>query len=148
VSRQDRCRLEEAEACYAGVFAEQRGREDWLAEHADTLAYRDELSEAVAERRHELGIRAAITQPDHVVDLIGPVPTGRPEATRSWINSGGRIEGYREEWAVAPERLRQRPGDACQEQAWQVSVRTSELLARPPAPLAEQTLDHGIDFSW
>ncbi len=45
-------------------------------------------------------------------------------------------------------RLRQRPGDACQEQAWQVSVRTSELLARPPAPLAEQTLDHGIDFSW
>ncbi len=47
-----------------------------------------------------------------------------------------------------PERLRQRPGDACQEQAWQVSVRTSELLARPPAPVAEQTLDHGIDFSW
>ncbi|HSH60711.1 MAG TPA: AAA family ATPase, partial [Acidimicrobiales bacterium] len=113
--REDRRRLEATEARYATLSAEQGRRETWLTEHADTLAYRDELTEAVAERRHELGVRAAIIQPDHVVGLIGPVPTRTPEATRSWINSAARIEAYREEWAVAPERLRERPRDACQE---------------------------------
>ncbi len=144
--RQDRRRLQEAEACYATVSAEQGRREAWLAEHADLLAYRDRLSEAVAERRHELGVRAAITQPDHVVALIGPVPTSTPEATRLWTSMAGHIEAYREEWAVAPEQLRQRPGDACQEQAWQASVRMSELLARPPAPVIERSLDHGVEL--
>ncbi len=104
-------------------------RQAWFADHADTLAYRDELKAAVAERRHELGVRAAITQPDHVVAIIGSVPTNNPEATRSWINSAARIEAYREEWAVAPERLRERPRDACQKRAWDVAVRTTELLA-------------------
>jgi hypothetical protein len=104
------------------VSAEQGRREDWLAEHADLLAYRDQLSEAVSKRRHELGVHAAITQPDHVVDIIGPVPTGSPESTASWIHAAARTGAYREEWAVAPERLRQRSGDACQERAWQVSV--------------------------
>lgn len=147
-ARQDRRRLEQAEARYAAVSGEQGRRDDWLAEHADLLAYRDQLSEAVAKRRHELGVHAAITQPDHVVDIIGPVPTGSPASSGSWIHAAARIEAYREKWVVAPERLRQRPGDACQEQAWQVSVRTSQLLARPPAPVIERSLGHGIDFGW
>ncbi|HSH59995.1 MAG TPA: hypothetical protein VK988_10210, partial [Acidimicrobiales bacterium] len=147
--REDRRRLEAAEARYATLSAEQGRREGWLTDHADTLAYRDELKAAVAERRHELGVRAAITQPDHVVAIIGSVPTHNPEAAERWINSSARIEAYREEWAVAPERLRERPRDACQERAWGVAVRTTELLARPvPGRGMEQSVDHGMELGW
>jgi capsid protein len=129
------------------VSAEQRRRRQWLGDHAETFAYRDQLLDAVAERGHELGFRAAITQPAHVVDIIGAVPTDSPEATRRWINSAARIEAYREEWAVAPERLRERPWDACQQRAWDEAVRTTELLARPvPARTVERCLDHGMEL--
>jgi hypothetical protein len=92
-------------------------RQAWLSDHAETFAYRDELTAAVAERRHELRLRAAITQPAHVVAIIGSVPIDSPEATQRWITSAARIEAYREEWSLAPETLRQRPRDACQERA-------------------------------
>ncbi len=88
-----------------------------------TFAYRDELTAAVAERRHELGFRAAITQPAYVVDIIGSVPIDSPEATRRWITSAALIEAYRDEWPLAPETLRQRPRDACQARAWDAAVR-------------------------
>ncbi len=143
--RDDRRRLEAAEARYATVSAEQGRREDWLAEHADTLAYRDQLTKAVAERRSELGFRAAITQPDHIVEIIGRVPTTSPEATRSWTRAAGRIEAYREEWAVAPGDLRERPGDLCQARTWDVAVRTTDLLARSAARALERTIDRGIE---
>ncbi|HSH61449.1 MAG TPA: hypothetical protein VK988_17760, partial [Acidimicrobiales bacterium] len=61
--REDHRRLEAAEARYEELSAEVAQRQAWFADHADTLAYRDELKAAVAERRHELGVRAAITQP-------------------------------------------------------------------------------------
>ncbi len=103
----------------------------------------------MAERRHELGVRAAITQPDHVVAIIGSLPTNNPEAAKRWINSAARIEAYREEWAVAPERLRERPRDACQERAWDVAVRTTELLPRPvPRRGVERSVDHGMELGW
>ncbi len=127
------------------MSADQGRRELWLAEHADTLAYRDQLTEAVARRRHELGVRAAITQPDHIVALIGPVPTSTPETTRLWTRMAGRIEAYREEWAVAPERLRNRPRDACQEQAWEAAVHTANLLARVGTPVLERRLGQGME---
>jgi hypothetical protein len=101
----------------------------------------------VAERRRELGVRAAVIQPDYVVDLIGPVPTSSPEATRLWTSMAGRIESYREEWAVPPEGLRQRPWDACQEQAWEAAVHTPNLLARAATRAAERSLDHGMEPS-
>ncbi|MBW3651480.1 MAG: relaxase domain-containing protein, partial [Actinobacteria bacterium] len=76
--RDDRRRLEAAQAHYDALSAEQGQRQAWLEAHADTLAYRDELAEAVAKRRRELGVAAAITQPGHVVDLIGAVPSDNP----------------------------------------------------------------------
>jgi conjugative relaxase-like TrwC/TraI family protein len=147
--RQDRRRLEAAEARYEELSAEVAQRQAWFADHADTLAYRKELKATVAERRHGLGVRAAITQPDHVVAIIGSAPTNDPGATERWINSAARMEAYREEWAVAPERLRERPRDACQERAWDVAVHTTELLARPvPARGIERSMDHGMELGW
>jgi hypothetical protein len=145
--RDDRRRLEDAQARYAAVSAEQKRREEWLTEHADTIAYRDQLTESVTERRRELGLRAAIAQPAHVVDLIGPVPADRPEAIRLWTSMAGRIEAYREEWAVPPERLRQRPWDACQEQAWETAVHSPTVLARAATRTVERSLGHDRGLS-
>ncbi|MBW3615912.1 MAG: hypothetical protein KY439_11495, partial [Actinobacteria bacterium] len=131
---------------YDAVGAEQGRRQAWLEAHADTLAYRDQLAEAVTKRRRDLGVAAAITQPDHVLDLIGAVPTDNPAALVHWTNMAGRIEAYREEWGVPPEQMRERPLDACQAREWDVSVNTSEMLARPSAPALDRGVDHGIEL--
>jgi hypothetical protein len=146
--REDRRRLEAAEARYDALAAEQGRRQAWLEAHADTLAYGEQLAASVAERRRDLGVTAAITQPDHVVDLIGAVPSDNPASLQRWTNTAGRIEAYREEWGVAPEQLRERPLDACQAREWEVAVHTSEMLARPPAPALERDLDHGMELGW
>jgi hypothetical protein len=150
--REDRRRLEAAEARCENLVNHEQRRQSWLDAHADTFAYQDELAEAVANRRHELGVSAAITQPDHVVDLIGAVPTGDREATGMWIKRASWIESYREEWGVEPERLRERPLDACQGQEWDLAVRLSEVLARPLAPTVERSLElgmeRGIELGW
>ncbi len=57
----------------------------------------------------------------------------------------GRIEAYREEWAVSPERLRQRPWDAGQEQAWEAAVHTPNLLASTATRAVERSLEHGME---
>jgi hypothetical protein len=138
--REGRRRLETAEARYDSVAAEESRRQAWLEAHVDTLAYRDQLAESVTERRHELGIAAAITQPAHVVDLIGHVPTNNPDAVRLWTSRASRIEAYREEWGVQPGRLRERPLDTCQGRAWDEAVRTAEMIARS----SDRTLDRGL----
>ncbi|MBW3651885.1 MAG: AAA family ATPase, partial [Actinobacteria bacterium] len=142
--REDRRRLEAAQSRYDTLAADQDRRQAWLEAHADTLAYRDELAEAIAKRRRELGVAAAITQPDHVVDLIGAVPSDNPASLQRWTNMAGRIEAYREEWSVAPERLAERPPDLCQGRAWEAAVHTAQLLSEPPAPVVERGLDQGV----
>jgi hypothetical protein len=126
------------------VAVEQGRRQAWLEAHADTLAYREQLAEAVTKRRRDLGIAAAIIQPDHVLDLIGAVPSDNPAALQRWTNMAGRIEAYREEWGVAPEELRERPLDVCQARDWEAAVHTAQLVSKPPAPVLERGLDRGI----
>jgi hypothetical protein len=142
--RDDRRRLEAAEARYDAVATEQGRHQAWLEAHADTLVYREQLAASVAERRRDLGIAAAITQPGHVLDLIGAVPTDDPASLQRWADTAGRIEAYREEWCVEPERLAERPRDLCQGRAWEAAVYTAQLLSEPPAPVLERGLDRGI----
>jgi hypothetical protein len=142
--REHRRRLEAAEGRYESVAVEQGRRQAWLEAHADTLAYRDELAEAVTKRRRDLGVAAAIAQPDHVVDLIGPVPADDPASLQRWADTAGRIEAYREEWDVEPEQLAERPRDLCQGGAWEAAVYTAQLLNEPPPPVVERGLDRGI----
>ncbi|HEV2811069.1 MAG TPA: hypothetical protein VGV93_11825, partial [Acidimicrobiales bacterium] len=142
--REDRRRLEAAQSRYDTLAADQDRRQAWLEAHADTLAYRDELAEAIAKRRRELGVAAAITQPDHVVGLIGAMPTDNPAALLRWTNTAGRIEAYREEWGVEPELLTERPLDLCQGRAWEAAVHTAQLVSEPPAPVLERGLDRGL----
>ncbi len=142
--REDRRRFDTIETRWAALSAEQQRRTDWLASHADTLTDCDQLAAQVAARRHELGVTAAVTQPDHIVDLIGPVPTGDPYATRGWISHAGRIEAYREEWNVKPDQLRQRPVDFAQQLRWDETIHTIELLERLAAPTAGRTPDRAM----
>jgi hypothetical protein len=142
--RDDRRRLDAAQARFDAVSAEEGQRQAWLEAHADTLAYREELAEAVAKRRRDLGVAAAITQPDHVVDLIGAVPSDNPASLQRWTNMAGRIEAYREEWGVEPERLAERPRDLCQGRAWEAAVHAAQLLSEPPTPVLERGLDRGL----
>jgi hypothetical protein len=143
--RDDRRRLEAAEARYDAVAVEQGQRQAWLEAHADTLAYRDELAEAVTKRRRDLGVAAAVTQPDHIVDILGAPPsTDARGAVGRWMAMAGHIEAYREEWGVEPQRLTERPRDLCQGQAWEAAVHAAQLLSEPPAPVVERGLDRGI----
>ena len=140
--REDRQHLDTAEARHATLHAEQKQRTDWLHDHADTLAYRDQLASAAADRSHELGVTAAVTQPSHLVQLIGPRPATASDAIRQWTNLAGRIEAYREDWSIEPGRLRERPVDPVQQRAWDITVHSAELLARLPAP--GRRVEHGI----
>lgn len=144
--REDRRRLEAAEARYEAVSAEQRRRQAWLDEHADTLTYRDQLGDTVADRRHGLGVAAAINQPSHLVKLIGPVPAREPNAVRLWTSMAGRIEAYREEWAVEPNDLGKRPWERHQEEAWQAAVQTAQLLHRVANAAPSRGLDQGMEL--
>ena len=99
----------------------------------------------MAQRRHELGVGAAVTRPDHLVELLGAVPDD-PGALEVWVSRAGRIEAYREEWAVAPEQLRDRPSELCQQRDWDQAVRTTELLVRAAVPGPEQDLELGIEM--
>ncbi len=146
--REDRRRLEVAQARYDALIAHQDGRAAWLEDHADTLAYREELAAAVTRRRRELGVAAAVTQPDHVVELIGPAPAGDPDEVQRWTNLAGRIEGYREHWGVEPDELLTRPVESCQAQEWDLAIETTRVLMPPPAPSLERGLDMGIDLGW
>ena len=133
--RHDRQRLNVSETRPADLAAQQQQHyADWFTDHADTLAYRDQLAVAVSERRHELGAAATATPPAHVVALIGSPPATGGSPRRHWTRLASRIEAYREEWGVDPGQPRQRPIDAVQQRAWDAAVRSTEALARPPAP--------------
>jgi hypothetical protein len=144
--REDRRRLDAAQARYDALVAHQDGRAAWLEDHADTLAYREELATAVTRRRRELAVVAAVTRPDHVVELIGEPPAGDPDEVQRWTNLAGRIEAYREEWGVEPDRLAERPLDRCQAQHWDTAIHAAQVLARPTGPALEPSLDHGLEL--
>jgi conjugative relaxase-like TrwC/TraI family protein len=104
------------------VEAEQAKLTAWRHQHADTLAARDRLAEAVADRRDELGRLAVSEQPDHLTGLLGPVPKHSLRADR-WRLLAGRVEAYREEWRVPPEKLGEAPTDLTKRTRWRQEVK-------------------------
>jgi hypothetical protein len=115
----------------------------WLDQHDDTFAYRDQLAVQVADRRAALAAAAVATQPDHLVQLIGPVPDDGAGRER-WSRLAGRLEAYREHWGIGPEDIRQPPIDGAQYQEWNAAVKTVEMIERINAPHLDHRLERGL----
>jgi hypothetical protein len=149
--RADRHRLADLNEERDQLESAQEDLQTWFAENADTLDCRHQLAAQIVERRHQLGLDAVERQPDHLVDLIGPLPFDPDQADR-WQNQATRIEAYREEWGVEPGELRGRPTDWVQGRQWDLSVGdaldTQDHLARLDAIEHERAhrRDLGIDI--
>lgn len=76
-----------------------------------------------------LGAAAAAEQPDHLIDLLGPVPQD-DRARAGWTQYASRVEAYREEWGIEPDQLRDPPRDPVQYREWDTAVHTIELINR------------------
>jgi conjugative relaxase-like TrwC/TraI family protein len=142
--RQARERLDARQATLEG---EQRAYEQWMADHAETFAYRKELATKVAVRRRELGARALAEQPGHLVALLGAVPDD-PKRAELWRTHAARIEAYREVWSVPPERLTEAPRDGTQYRAWADAVRLArDLHEITRTRHLDRGIDHGVERS-
>lgn len=130
----------------AELEAQQERLYEWIETHADTLGYFNELTQAADHRRRELGVQATMTEPAHVVDLIGPLPADATEA-EEWIELAGRIEAYREEWSVDPDLLIVAPRDHVQYEGWRASVQHAQLFKLAEAADSDDDVS-GISFGW
>jgi AAA domain len=118
-------------------------RAAWLDRHADTLAYRDQLTAQVADRRAALAAYAVSTQPHHLVQLIGPVPQDDAGQER-WSRLAGHVEAYREHWGIEPEDIRHPPIDHTQYQDWNAAVKTVQMIERINQPHQDHRLQRGL----
>ena len=142
--RDDRRHLRSLDEQRAELEAAQQHRQEWLDAHAhaDAFAYRHVLAEQVATRRAALGIAAAAEQPDHLIELLGPVPED-DRAGAGWTQFASRVEAYREEWNIEPDQLRDPPRDAIQYREWDTAVKTIELINRLSTPHINHDLERG-----
>ncbi|MGH9192073.1 MAG: MobF family relaxase [Acidimicrobiales bacterium] len=118
-------------------------RDAWLEQHCDTFTYRDALAQQVASRRQALGLQAVATQPEHLVDLLGPVPDDDAGRSR-WARAASGIEAYREHWGIEPQALHQPPVDGVQHHDWTASVKRVEMLRRLDALHVERGIDRSL----
>jgi hypothetical protein len=127
-----------------GQLHEQQDRRlAWLDEHTDVLTYREQLASAVDDRRRELARHALEIEPDHLVQLLGPVPDD-PSGRIQWEARAGRIEAYREQWGVDPDQLMNAPVEGIQHRAWEAAGLRPVEVARQ---LAEVARSHDLDRS-
>ncbi len=143
--RDDRRLIRDLDHQQADLEAARQRRDTWLADHADLLAYRDDLANQVTARRLSLGIQAAIEQPDHLVELLGPMPADDHAGRVHWSRQAARIEAYREEWNVGPDHLRTPPIDGVQHREWSASVESVVMLHRLEAHRIEHSIDRGLE---
>src|SRR5205085_2433733 len=111
--------------------------ERWNADHADLFAYRDQLAGAVRTRQAHLSELAVREQPQHLTDLLGPIPD-EPDLADRWAQHAGRVEAYREEWGIAPDELDTLPRDSVQRVAWSEAVRPALDRQRIEQQLAQR----------
>jgi conjugative relaxase-like TrwC/TraI family protein len=141
--RDDRRLLQGVDERHRELEAMASRRAAWLEQHADTLAYRDQLAAQVADRRAALAADAVSTQPDHLVQLIGPVPEDGAGRER-WSRLAGRVEAYREHWSIDPDDIRHPPIDGTQHREWNAAVKTVEMIERINQPHLDRGIERGL----
>ena len=141
--RDDRRHLRSLDEQRAELEAAQQDRLDWLEAHAETFAYRHQIAEQVAVRRGVLGVAASVEPPDHLVEMLGPVPDD-DQGRAQWTQLATRVEAYREEWGIEPAQLREAPRDAVQYREWDTAVKTIDLINRLRTPHIDRGLERGL----
>lgn len=86
----------------AELAAAQRQRNDWLADLQHEIATWSQLDGTIRRYEYRLGQAAAFARPEHVTDLLGPLPNRVTEVER-WQVAAGAIEAYRNRWNIAGE---------------------------------------------
>jgi len=145
--RDDRQHLDRLAARIEQLEAHETARAAWHDQYADTFAYRDELQHQIARRQLDLGRQAAIDQPEHLTQMLGPYPDTH-RARDTWVRLAARVEAYREEFGVDPADLHRSPIDGIQHREWRSVVdipRRLEALIRPTPARGREVPDHGAE---
>lgn len=149
--RRTRIQLKELDEKIAAIEERAEHRIQWLEDHRDLFDYRNHLAERIDERRQEIAELAVDTQPDHLVDLLGPAPDIDGPERDTWTDRAELIESYREQWNLEPDEIDERPTDRLQLQDWDLTIGSVQRQIEHDHRIAEVELhrpDHtfGIEL--
>jgi conjugative relaxase-like TrwC/TraI family protein len=111
-----------AQADVSALVTVQRRRNEWVARHQDEIATWSRLERDVRRSEYRLGQAAGYTQPDHVTELLGPLPERITQVER-WQAAAGAIEAYRTRWNITePVTMGPEPTEPEQRGHWEETV--------------------------
>ena len=111
-----------AQADVSALVTVQRRRNEWVARHQDEIATWSRLERDVRRYEYRLGQAAGYTQPDHVTELLGPLPERITQVER-WQAAAGAIEAYRTRWNITePVTMGPEPTEPEQRGHWEKTV--------------------------
>jgi conjugative relaxase-like TrwC/TraI family protein len=106
----------------ARLAAAQRDRNQWVDRHQEEISRWSRTESVLRRYEYRLGRAAAYSAPEHVTDLLGPLPD-RLAATERWQAAAGAIEAYRSRWNVTGETtIGPEPADPEQRDHWRTAV--------------------------
>ena len=122
-AERDQTNLADGHGRYQEI-AHQAAREAWRDEHPLEVTRRNNLVRRIDERTAELGQRAVRTQPDHLIQLIGPAPAD-PRRCERWQDLAAHLEAYRERWRIHPDQIAHHvPSPGAQAHTWEQLTRS------------------------
>ena len=83
----------------ASLVKAQRQRNDWVVRHQHEITTWSQLGGTIRRYEYRLGQAAAFSRPEHVTNLLGPLPQRISEAER-WQAAAGAVEAYRGRWGI------------------------------------------------
>jgi hypothetical protein len=133
-------------------------RNAWLETHPVELAWAADLDRRIQARTDQLGVDAVRHQPDHLSQIIGPLPSNASRQGH-WRQLASYYEAYRERWHIHPDQLLgHTPSRGVQARHWNNLSEATAIyqrhLAQHQTPTAleqhryyqhEQTQHRGID---
>ena len=106
----------------ARLAAAQRARNQWVDRHQEEISRWSRTESVLRRYEYRLGRAAAYSAPEHVTDLLGPLPD-RLAATERWQAAAGAIEAYRSRWNVTgTTTIGPEPADPEQRDHWRTTV--------------------------
>jgi hypothetical protein len=108
----------------ASLAQTQRQRNDWVARHQHEITTWSQLDGTIRRYEYRLGQAAAFARPEHVTNLLGPLPE-RVTETERWQVAAGAVEAYRSRWSIAGEAtIESQPTNPEQRAHWDAMAAT------------------------